>query len=57
MKLTKEEKQKITEDTTKKLAAILAVNGLSLINLDAKMLATLIMVYQQGLKDAEELLK
>ena len=55
--MTEKEKQKVTEDTTQKLSVILAVNGLNLIDLDAKMLATLIMVYQQGLRDAKEPLK
>lgn len=53
--LTKEQKQNTVDDVTQKISAILAVNGLTLLDLNGKMLATLITVYQQGLKDAKDI--
>lgn len=50
MELTERNKQQLVTDTTAKLSAILQINGLSLVDLDAKMLATMIMVYQEGIK-------
>ena len=56
MKLTEKEKQKAVEEATQKISDILKVNGLSLLDLDAKMRMSVIMIYQQGLKDAKDLL-
>ena len=50
MELTERNKQQLVTDTTAKLSAILQINGLSLVDLDAKMLATFVMVYQEGIK-------
>ena len=53
--LTEKEKQEAVEATTGKIASILAINGISLTELSAKMLASVVMIYQQGLKDAKDL--
>ena len=56
-KLTDKEKEEVLNDITKKLMAILAVNNLAFEGLDAKVWSSLIMAYQQGMKDAKDLLK
>ena len=55
--MTDKEKQKKAEEINKKIFAILKVNWIDWFGLDRKLVSSLIMVYQQGLTDAEELLK
>ena len=57
MSLTEEEKQKAVEDVFSKLHAILVVNGLTLIDSYGKVFKALRMAYQQGFRDAKELIK
>ena len=55
--MTNEEKQKLAEDALNKIDGILKINGLSILNLDSKMLASVVMIYQEGIKDARKLLE
>ena len=55
--LTQEEKMEQIGKVIKRLTAILTKNGLSWEDLDYKITASFIMIYQEGLKDGKDLLK
>ena len=56
MELTEKERQKADQEIFEKIVNILKVNGIDCFRLDSKLISALVMLYQQGVKDAKELL-
>ena len=57
MTLTEQEKKEAELYTIGKIEFILKTNELSIADLNPRLLVAMVMIYQQGLKDAKDLLK